>query len=132
MCMINEMNARVKELEQMVREKDIALMGLQAKIQGLQSKLSVTEREKSQLWDQARTLHLVAHLLGTAQGEDVIKAVPEAVRLMIEERDNIRQHATHAARCQLINEIEELFRSGEPMTAGQVVDLLSVEKEVAA
>lgn len=46
---------------------------------------------------------------------------------------NITEHATHAARCQLIREIEELFRSGEPMTAGQVIDLIGTDnKPVAA
>jgi len=32
MCMINEMNSRIKELEQQLQENDIALMGLRAKI----------------------------------------------------------------------------------------------------
>lgn len=31
MCMINEMNARIKDLEQQVREKDIALSAFQAR-----------------------------------------------------------------------------------------------------
>ena len=117
MCMIDEMNNRIKDLEQMIREKDIALMGLQAK-----------------------TLHLVAHQLGAQAGEDVIKAVPMAVRQLIaererlldgvtSEREHITAHATHAARCQLIREIEELFDAFEILTAGQVIVLVSREKE---
>jgi len=115
MCMIDEMNNRIKDLEQMIREKDIALMGLQAK-----------------------TLHLVAHQLGAQAGEDVIKAVPMAVRQLIaererlldgvtSEREHITTHATHAARCQLIQELAEAYDSDNQVTIEQVVDRLSGE-----
>jgi hypothetical protein len=90
--------------------------------------------------DQAKTLHLVAHQLGAQAGEEVIKAVPMAVRQLIaererlldgvtSEREHITAHATHAARCQLIREIEELFDAFEILTAGQVIVLVSREKE---
>jgi len=138
MCMIDEMNNRIKDLEQMIREKDIALMGLQAKNQGLQARLSVSEREKSMLNDQAKTLHLVAHQLGAQAGEEVIKAVPMAVRQLIaererlldgvtSEREHITTHATHAARCQLIQELAEAYDSDNQVTIEQVVDRLSGE-----
>jgi hypothetical protein len=83
--MIDEMNNRIKDLEQMIREKDIALMGLQAKNQGLQARLSVSERE------------------------------------------HITTHATHAARCQLIQELAEAYDSDNQVTIEQVVDRLSGE-----
>jgi ABC-type Na+ transport system ATPase subunit NatA len=127
--MINEMNGRIKDLEQQVMENNIALSGLQAKANGLQQKLSVTEREKNHLNDQARTLQVVGILLGCARGDDINKAVPEAVLRLKEEREHITAHATHAARCQLIREIEELFDAFEILTAGQVIVLVSREKE---
>jgi hypothetical protein len=123
--MINEMNARIKELEQQIHEKDIANDGLQAKVQGLQAKLSVTEREKDHLNDQARTLQVVGILLGCMRGDDIVKAVPEAVLQLKEEREHITAHATHAARCQLIGEIKSAFAPYDYLTCSEVVDRLS-------
>jgi len=125
MCMINEMNARIKELEQQVMENNIALSGLQAKANGLQQKLSVTEREKNNLNDQARTLQVVGILLGCARGDDINKAVPEAVLRLKEEREHITEHAVHAAKCQLIQELTEAFEPDDQVTVEQVVDMLS-------
>jgi hypothetical protein len=190
---------QIKDLQQQILEKDVALKGMQAKNQTLN--------------DQAATLHLVAHQLGVLGGEDVIKAVPEAVRLLIEqlnsiahlpernkpepaadydtlrrqfaslwthvnalqqqvkfyrdkdyaaaretalagaaeinglrdanqqltdqllaaeaEREHITEHAVHAARCQLINEIVGRWNSDDQVTVEQVIDLLIADKETA-
>lgn len=129
--MINEASARIKELEQALREKDVALSGLQAKVQGLQSNISVTKRERDHLWEQARTLQVVGVMLDAVRSDPIIKAVPEAARRLIEEREHITEHATHAARCQLINEIKAAFVPCDKLTAEQVIDLLSVEKGVS-
>jgi hypothetical protein len=120
--MINEMNARLKDLEQQIREKDVANAGLQAK-------LSIHGLDKAMLFDHANTLHLVAHQLGVAPGDDVTRAVPGAVRRMIAERNNIIKHAVHAARCQLIGEIKSAFAPYDYLTCSEVVDRLSADKE---
>jgi hypothetical protein len=120
--MINEMNARLKDLEQQIREKDVANAGLQAK-------LSIHGLDKAMLFDHANTLHLVAHQLGVAPGDDVTRAVPGAVRRMIAERNNIIKHAVHAARCQLIGEIKSAFAPYDKLTAEQVIGLICAEKE---
>jgi hypothetical protein len=130
--MINEMNARIKELEQQIHEKDIANDGLQAKVQGLQAKLSVTEREKDHLNDQARTLQVVGILLGCMRGDDIVKAVPEAVLRIKEEREHITEHAVHAAKCQLINDIQAAYVPYDKLTAEQVISLICAEKEEKA
>jgi hypothetical protein len=108
-------HGRIKELEQELLEKDVALRGMQAKNQTLN--------------DHARTLQVVGILLGVDKGDDIIKSVPEAARLIVEERDNITEHATHAARCQLINEIKAAFVPYDKLTAEQVIDLLCEDKE---
>jgi hypothetical protein len=66
---------QIKDLQQQLLEKDVALKGMQAKVQALN--------------DQAATLHLVAHQLGVLAGEDVIKAVPLAVRQLLAERERL-------------------------------------------
>jgi uncharacterized protein YlxW (UPF0749 family) len=188
---------QIKDLQQQILEKDVALKGMQAKNQTLN--------------DQAATLHLVAHQLGVLGGEDVIKAVPEAVRLLIEQLNSIAhlpernkpepaadydtlrrqfaslwtlvnalqqqakfyrdkdhdatreatlvgsseinglrdanqqltdqlmaaeakldhytEHATHAARCQLINEIKAAYVPYDKLTAERVIDLLAADKK---
>jgi hypothetical protein len=142
---------QIKDLQQQLLEKDVALKGMQAKVQALN--------------DQAATLHLVANQMGVLGVEDVIKAVPLAVRQLLAERDrlldgypegitptdarklkeynfdlacendalqakldHITEHATHAARCQLINEIKAAFVPYDKLTAEQVIDLLCAEK----
>jgi hypothetical protein len=133
---------RIKEFEQELREKDIAMAAMSAAVNGLRQQLSDAERDKRELNDQAKTLLLVAHQLGALGGEDVIKAVPMAVRQLLAERerlldgvtaerDHITEHATHAARCQLINEIKAAFVPYDKLTAEQVIDLFSADKETA-
>ena len=129
MCMINEMNGRIKDLEQQLQEKDVALSGLQAKINGLVVRLSVSERQKAQLNDQAKTIHLVAHKLRLPAGVDVTTAVPALVTNMIAEWGNITKHAVHAAKCQLINDIQAAYVPYDKLTAEQVISLICAEKE---
>jgi hypothetical protein len=66
---------QIKDLQQQILEKDVALKGMQAKL------------------------------------------------------DHYAEHATHAARCQLINEIKAAYVPYDKLTAEQVIELLCADKE---
>jgi hypothetical protein len=156
---------QIKDLQQQLLEKVVALKGMQAKINGLAQMSSMHQREKSQLWDQAQTLQVIAIKLGLKPGSAAVGTVPAAVVELIAERDKLldgypegmtptdarklkeynfdlacendalqakldhyAEHATHAARCQLINEIKAAFVPYDKLTAEQVIDLLCAEK----
>lgn len=112
---------RIKELETMIREKDVALMGLQAKCQALYE-------DRSKLAGKIAKYREGIEILFESGFDDHLQ------RTFDEEDDvfNITEHATHAARCQLIREVEELFRSGEPITAAQLISLICADNKPGA
>ncbi|GGO89208.1 hypothetical protein GCM10011348_46420 [Marinobacterium nitratireducens] len=107
---------RIKELEEQIRELNVAYEGMQAQRNGYRQQLSVAEREKGQLWDQAQTLSMVAIKLGLKPGPDAIRTVPEVVLAMMERRDSLFsaiEHGDDEHRDWLKEAIDSHF-SGNP------------------
>jgi hypothetical protein len=75
--MINEMNSRIKELEQQLQENDIALMGLRAKIDHIT--VHAVHAAKCQLINEIKSKYVPYDKLTAEQFIDLICAEKDVI-----------------------------------------------------